>query len=136
MTSFLFMEMILKEKDFREKVKAFDWTVYANKYVAVYCSVEAIIPSWAYMIIAAQLKSQKAVMYFGTADVMKKQVLLERIKNMDVTPYVDKRIVVKGCGDDDMPTEAYALTTQVLLNSVLSVMYGEPCSTVPVYKRK
>jgi hypothetical protein len=62
--------------------------------------------------------------------------LLERIKNMDVTPYVDKRIVVKGCGDDDMPTEAYALTTQVLLNSVLSVMYGEPCSTVPVYKRK
>jgi hypothetical protein len=132
----LFMGMILKEKDFRESLKNFDWSVYKNKYVAVLCSVDAIIPAWAYMLIMTYLQPVAADVYVGSKEEMQKHVFLKRIFSADVAAFVDQRVVVKGCGDVNIDSFAYAEITKVLLPVVKSIMYGEPCSTVPVYKKK
>lgn len=133
---FLFREMILKEKDYRAALLANDWEPYREKNVAIFCSADAIIPVWAYMLVVTYLQSVGATAYFGTKQELKKQLLLQAIGNIDKTEYADKRVVIKGCGDIHVPDEAYVAATQVLLPVVKSVMYGEPCSTVPVYKKK
>lgn len=132
---YLFMGMILKEKDFREALKNFDWSVYQNKSVAIICSADAIIPAWAYMLVVTYLAGVAKDSYVGTADEMKKNILIKNIAAINVNEFADQRIVVKGCGDVNIEGFAYAEITKVLVPVVKSVMYGEPCSTVPVYKR-
>ncbi|MBS1731443.1 MAG: DUF2480 family protein [Bacteroidetes bacterium] len=133
---FLFMELILKEKDFRQSLKDFHWQTFENKYVAVYCSADAIIPLWAYMLSAVYLQQVAKEIFYGTVESMKEQILLNEIEKIDTENFVDKRIVIKGCGDATIPASAYFSITKKLKPFVKSLMYGEPCSTVPVYKKK
>jgi hypothetical protein len=132
----LFMGLILKEKDFREALKTKDWTEFAGKHVAVICSVDAIIPVWAYMLVAAYLQPVAKSLYAGTETELSKHIMHRHIEAIDLTAYEGQRVVVKGCGDVAIEPYAYSAITQKLLPVVKSIMYGEPCSTVPVYKKK
>lgn len=133
---FLFREMILKEKDFRALLLTHDWEAYRNKNVALFCSVDAIIPSWGYMLIASNLEGIAKYIYFGTEAACIQHLSLAQIAQIPTAHYADKRVVLKGCGDVDIPAYAYVGATQLLRPVVKSLMYGEPCSTVPVYKQK
>ncbi len=132
----LFMGLILKEKDFREALKSTDWSQYQNKNVAITCSADAIIPVWAYMLVAAQLEPVAKDVYAGTASEMQKHLFLKSLAGIDIAEFVDGRVVVKGCGDVAIDAFAYAEITRRLRPVAKSIMYGEPCSTVPVYKKK
>jgi len=133
---FLFKEMIVKEKDFRQYVTEYDWQQYEGKHVAVTCSADAIIPMWAYMLVASALHPFANNVYFGTEDAFSQHLMLKAIDAMDAETYTDKRVVIKGCGDQSLPEAAFIAITQKLRPVVKSLMYGEPCSTVPVFKRK
>jgi len=133
---FLFMELILKEKDFRAALASLDWNQYQDKIVGIYCSTDAIIPMWANMLIVAALTPIAKGVYFGEEKKVREQVLLENISLLNAADYTDQRIVVKGCGDAPIGESAYVAITQKLRPTVKSIMYGEPCSTVPVYKKK
>lgn len=133
---YLFMGLILKEKDFREALKALDWSAYQHSYVTITCSADAIIPLWAYMLAAAYLQPVAREVYTGTEAEMTKHLLLQNISAIDPAEFADQRVVVKGCGDVQIDSYAYVAITTRLLPVVKSIMYGEPCSTVPVYKKK
>lgn len=133
---FLFREMIVREKDFRQALAEHSWEQYIGKYVAVTCSVDAIIPMWAYMLISSALSPFAAYVFAGDAGAMTVQLILKNIEAVDAAEYMDKRVVIKGCGDRSMPESAYLAITSKLKPVVKSLMYGEPCSTVPVYKKK
>lgn len=132
----LFMEMILKEKDFREALKTLDWEKYRSRNVGIVCSADAIIPQWAYMLITTYLFGVARFVAVGDADEIKKRLLLKEINTLNTDDYKDTRVVIKGCGDMQISDYAYAEITRVLLPVAKSIMYGEPCSTVPVYKKK
>ena len=132
----LFMELILKEKDFREFVKNHDWTQYDGKYVAVTCTADAIVPAWAYMLLANRLAPYAKEVVFGDADVLETVLFVKQIAKADLEQYRDQRIVLKGCGDIPVPVSAYVELTKKLTPIAKSLMFGEPCSTVPIYKRK
>jgi hypothetical protein len=133
---FLFRELILKEKDFRTALQNHDWTIYSNQTVLVFCSADAIIPVWAYMLVAVYLEPLTTRIYFDNPDSWKRKTLIQNIQQLNITNYTDKRIVIKGCGDVTIDNAAYFEITRRLLPVVKSIMYGEPCSTVPIYKRK
>jgi len=132
---YLFMGLILKEKDFREALKKMDWSVYAGKNVAITCTADAIIPLWAYMLVTTYLQPVATDVFVGTTEEMQKHLFLKNINAIDAAPFNSQRIVVKGCGDVPVGAFAYAELTKHLLPHVKSIMYGEPCSTVPVYKK-
>ena len=132
----LFMGLILKEKDFREALKGLDWSVYSGKNVAVFCSVDAIIPVWAYMLVASYLQPVAKYIYVGTESEMQKHLFLRNLEAIDPEEFRDQRIVVKGCGEIPIDSYAYAEITRLLTSVAKSVMYGEPCSTVPIFKKK
>ncbi len=132
----LFMEMIIKEKDFRETLLNTDWHVYESKVVTVNCSADAIIPMWAYMLVASYLQPYASHVYFGSKEEAGEQYLLDQIRLLDTAEFADKRIVVKGCGDKNVGPAAYLEITNRLRPVVKSIMYGEPCSTVPIFKKK
>jgi hypothetical protein len=133
---YLFMGLILKEKDFRAALQALDWTQYQGKYVAVMCSADAVIPVWAYMLVAAYLQPVAKEVVFGNEEELRKQLLLRNIRQMDVSDFADKRVVIKGCGEVPIGEYAYLEATQLLRPVAKTIMYGEPCSTVPIYKKK
>jgi hypothetical protein len=134
--NFLFMEMLLKEKDFRESLDQHDWSQYENRDVAVYCSTDAIVPMWAYMLVASKLSGIARSIISGTPEEAFKQIFIENIREVNAAAFEGKRVVVKGCGDKPVPEYAYTAISIKLLPVVKSLMYGEPCSTVPVFKRK
>ena len=133
---YLFMELILKEKDFRAALLAEDLTIYQDKIVGIYCSVDVIIPMWANMLIASALQPFAKAIYFGDENKVREQLLLEAINSLNKEDYIDQRVVVKGCGETPIGESAYVAITNKLRPVVKSIMYGEPCSTVPVYKKK
>jgi len=133
---FLFLQQILKEKDFREKLKAIDWSVFTRKNVAVFCSTDAIIPAWAYMLIGSYLQPVAAFFTFGNKETTVEKLLLHNIESLNIEQYKDQRIIVKGCGDKAIPLSAYLEITRLLRPVAKSIMYGEACSSVPVYKSK
>ena len=132
----LFMEMILKEKDFREKIAAHNWEQYKDKYVAITCSADAIVPTWAFMLLAVQLEPFAKKIVFGDLEALETVVFNEVLNMLDVEQYKDGRIIIKGCGKLPVPKYAYVELTRLLKPIAKSIMYGEPCSTVPLYKRK
>ncbi|HEY0299480.1 MAG TPA: DUF2480 family protein [Arachidicoccus sp.] len=132
----LFMEMILKEKDFRQQLKETDWTQYQHRYVAVYCSCDAIIPRWAFMLVATYLQPFAKDFIAGTENDLINKLMTQNIGTIDFIDFQDRRVVIKGCGDLDVSALAYLEITKRLLPYAQSIMYGEPCSTVPVFKRK
>ncbi len=133
---FLFRELILKEKDFRAQLKEHDWQKYQGKRVSITCSTDAIIPMWAYMLVTTYLQPFARHVHAGTEEELLQAVLLERLEALQPEDYRDKRIVIKGCGDRPVPAAAYVAIMQKLQPVVKSLMFGEPCSTVPVFKQK
>ena len=132
----LFMGMILKEKDFREALKNLDWSVYQDKNIALTCSVDAIIPVWAWMLAATYLQPVAKEVVMGDEKELQKTLFLKNIDAIDVKEFEDKRVVIKGCGETPIGDYVYMEVTKVLRPVVKSIMYGEPCSTVPVYKKR
>ena len=134
--TYLFMELILKEKDFRAALLITDWTKYQDKIVGIFCSADAIIPMWANMLVVSALNPYATAVYFGDEKNIREQQLIESITKLNVKDYTNQRVVIKGCGETFIGESAYIAITQKLRPLVKSIMYGEPCSTVPVYKRK
>jgi hypothetical protein len=132
----LFMGLILKEKDFRSALLATDWNLYANANVAITCSADAVIPMWAYMLVASYLQPVAANVVFGDEQKLINTLLLKNLEQVKGEEYTDKRVVVKGCGEVAIPETAYVEITNKLRPFAKSIMYGEPCSTVPIYKKK
>lgn len=133
---FLFMGLILKEKDFREALRQLDLNPFEQALVGVTCSADAIIPQWAYMLISAKISPvAKVVLMADSEEMIRHKYHILQLQQMDVQIYQDKRMVIKGCGEQPMSSEAYLTITNRLMPIAKSIMYGEPCSTVPVYKR-
>ena len=130
----LFHGLILKEQDFRTRLEEHDWAAYKDKYVTIACSADAVIPVWAYMLLSMKLQPFAKSITQGTRQIFLQQYYRELIQNLNPEDYSGRRIVVKGCSDKDVPASAYAEITARLMPVVKSIMYGEPCSTVPVYK--
>ena len=135
MKDYLFMGLILKEKDFREALKVKDLSAYQDKYVSVVCSADAIIPVWAYMLVASYLQPLAKDVIFGDEQFLHKTLFLKNISNLNVENFRDKRVVIKGCGELPVGEFAYLELTKLLRPVAKSIMYGEPCSTVPIYKK-
>ncbi|HEY4149153.1 MAG TPA: DUF2480 family protein [Chitinophagaceae bacterium] len=132
---YLFMGLILKEKDFREALKKLDLSPYRDKLVAVACSADAVIPVWAYMLVASYLQPVARELIAGDEAFLHKTIFLRNINAINIADYADKRVVIKGCGDKPIGEFAYLEITRLLRPVVKSIMYGEPCSTVPVFKK-
>lgn len=133
---YLFMELILKEKEYRETLKNLDWSQFENKIVAITCSADAIIPLWAYMLAVTYMQPFAKDIIFGTAEDVFNGLFLKRLQQIDPKEFEGKRVVVKGCGDKIIPETAFVEITKILRPVVKSIMYGEPCSTVPIFKKK
>ena len=132
---YLFQGLILREKDFRSAIKEEDWSIYEDQILCVFCSTDAIIPVWAYMLISAVASPHAKHVYQGTKEAYIRHHFHLQVSKIDGAQYQDDRIVIKGCSHKPVPPSAYAQITAVLRPYVKSIMYGEPCSTVPVYKR-
>jgi hypothetical protein len=133
---YLFMGLILKEKDFREALKNQDWEVYRKKYVGVTCSADAIIPPWAYMLAASYLQPVAKDVIMGDEKEVHKTIFLQNIQGIDVNEFAGQRVVVKGCGETPIGEFAYMEVTKRLRPVAKTIMYGEPCSTVPIFKKQ
>ncbi|MGK7391810.1 MAG: DUF2480 family protein [Candidatus Cyclobacteriaceae bacterium M2_1C_046] len=131
----LFQGIILREKDFRQFVKEQDWSVYKDKNVALTCSVDAIVPTWAYMLLTVNLAPYAHTVVFGEKEDLEKALYQEALAKVDVEEFRDKKIVIKGCSKYNVPPAAYVEITRLLQPVASSIMYGEPCSTVPLYKK-
>jgi len=132
----LYERMILREKDFRGQVKNHNWSQYQGAYVAVYCSEDAIIPQWAYMLLGTALEPHAKKIVYGSTKMLETILLEEAFNQADLEQYRDKRLIIKGCSDLPIPPQAYLSLTTRLKPIAKSIMYGEACSTVPIYKRK
>jgi hypothetical protein len=130
----LFHELILKEKDFRDFIKENNWSVYQDKFVAVTCTADAIVPTWAFMLISIALQPFATHIVFGTLETLETVVFAEAMSKIVYDEYTDKRIVIKGCSNLPVPLNAYVELVKKLKPVAKSIMYGEPCSTVPLYK--
>lgn len=133
---FLFRGLILKEKDFREALKSHDWQQYAYKWIPLTCTTDAIIPMWAYMLVTTYLKPVAREVIFGNEEDMINYYVLKKIELLDPADFEEKRLVIKGCGNRPVSASAYVAIMKKLQPVVKSLMFGEPCSTVPVYKQK
>ncbi len=133
---YLFMGLILKEKDFRASLAALDCTIYTNKNVGIVCTADAIIPMWANMLIASLLEPHANQVFFGNEEDIIAAAITHNINQIDSSLYTDQRVVVKGCGELQIPATAYVAITNKLRPVAKSIMYGEPCSTVPIYKKR
>ena len=131
----LFQEMILKERDFRSFLKEHDWSQYADKNVAIHCSVDAIVPTWAFMLLANKLQPHAKNVVFGNLEDLEKELFNQALSKIKAEEYVDAKVVVKGCSKVEVPVSTYVEITRMLPPYAASIMYGEPCSTVPIYKK-
>jgi hypothetical protein len=134
--SFLHQGLMLKEKDFREQIKVHDWSVYTGKLIALHCSTDAIVPTWSYMLLALSLEPYAKKVVFGDLNDLEKQLFAEKLAKLDVDQYNGARVVIKGCGDSRVPLNAYVQIASLLKSHAKAIMFGEPCSTVPLFKSK
>jgi hypothetical protein len=135
-SSVLVEGLMLREKDFREFINSNDWSPYSDKHLHVYCSTDAIVPTWAYMLLSSKLSGVAKSCVFGTKSEMKKMLWLNLVENMDYERFAGERVIVKGCATEAIDEAVYMLLAQNLTPIVKSLMFGEPCSTVPIYKKK
>lgn len=131
----LFQGLILREKDFREHVKDHSWGDYKDKLVSIVCTADAVVPTWAYMLLAVALRPYAKRVFFGSVEEMEKELFHEKLMSIDWAQYSGAKVVVKGCSDVHVPVSAYVEATSRLSGVAASIMYGEPCSTVPIYKK-
>ena len=133
---FLFEGIILKEKAFRNTLKEFDFSVYTDKIVALYCSSDAIVPMWAFMLLTSYLNNSASKIHFGTKEEVFQKIFSDNIDAIDATEFENKKVIVKGCGQVPLTETLYIAITKKLQNTVSSLMFGEACSAVPVLKKK
>ena len=133
---FLFEGIILKEKAFRNTLKEFDFSVYTDKIVALYCSSDAIVPMWAFMLLTSYLNNSASKIHFGTKEEVFQKIFSDNIDAIDATEFENKKVIVKGCGQVPLTEALYIAITKKLQNTVSSLMFGEACSAVPVFKKK
>ena len=131
----LFQGMILREKDLREFVKEHDWSKYEGKNISLTCSEDAIVPTWAYMLVATKLEGVANKVVMGSLETLEYALYQDALRKIDAQEFADKPIVIKGCGNLPVPDLAYVELTMLLKPYAKSIMYGEPCSTVPLYKK-
>ena len=132
---YLFQGLVLREKEFRAALAQVNWVDFRDRVLLVYCSTDAIVPTWAYMLVAANASPYAGEVYFGTEAAYRSDQILTAIAQLDPSEYQDARVVVKGCSKEEVPERAYVELLVKLQPHVKSLMYGEPCSTVPVFKR-
>lgn len=132
---YLFQGLILREKDFRAFVKANDWSAMAGKNVAVHCSVDAIVPTWAYMLLATEIEPFANIVIFGGLEQLEQALYQQALSQINWENFKGAKVVIKGCGNLPVPDYAYVEATRQLRKYAASIMYGEPCSTVPIYKK-
>ena len=132
----LFNGLVLKEKDFRDYVKTHDWSIYKDTYVALTCSTDAIIPAWAFMLITIELEAFAKKVSVGNLEHLESLIYQDLINSIDVIEYKDKPIIIKGCSNKPIPINAYTMIVNKLKPIAKSIMYGEACSSVPLYKNK
>ena len=132
----LFMGLILKEKEFRQFLKENDWSIYKDKYVAIICSEDAIIPQWAFMLLTLHLQPHARLVHIGDVESLEERIFLNELQKVDFSSFENTRVVIKGCSKVTVPSAVYSEVTQRLFPYVKSLMFGEPCSTVPLFKRK
>jgi hypothetical protein len=132
----LFMGLMLKEKDFRAFIKENDWTQYQDKYVAIVCSADAIVPVWAYMLLATKLEGVAKDYLFGTAEELEKHLITKELDKISFEDFKGKPVVIKGCSELPIPQAIYVEVTKRMLPYAQKISYGEPCSTVPVYSKR
>ena len=133
---FLFEGIFLKEKEFRTSLKEFDFSAYTNKTVALNCSTDAIVPMWAFMLITSYLNNIASEIHFGTKEEVFQKKFSENIDSFDASEFEGKKVIVKGCGQIPLTEALYIAITKKLQNTVNSLMFGEACSAVPVFKKK
>jgi len=132
---FLFRELMLKEKDFRDQLENFDWAQYEGTYLSVYCSSDAIIAPWAWMLITAHAANHANQVFIAKPDHIREILFRRELEVHDWDQYNDKFVILKGCSDVNVPQNIYALATEKLVNRARKIMYGEACSNVPVWKK-
>ncbi|RRO20312.1 DUF2480 family protein [Flavobacteriaceae bacterium 14752] len=136
LSQWLYEGFILKEKEFRQALKNYDWTPYKNGFIALYCSTDAIVPAWAYMLVSTYLHPIAKKVIVGSIEELNTILYAEAIQNLDLSDYKNKPVIVKGCSDKPVSQTAYLLLIQRLQPLVKSLMFGEACSAVPLYKPK
>ncbi|MDC1161934.1 DUF2480 family protein [Tenacibaculum sp.] len=134
--SWLYEELILREKDFREQVKNHNWSQYQDSYISLTCSVDAIIPSWAYLLLTTKLAPFVKKIVVGNLELLETVIYQDIINSMNVSEFIEKPIIIKGCANKPIPSSAYTLLVQKLQPIAKTIMFGEACSTVPLYKKK
>jgi len=133
---FLFQGIVLKEKEFRQSLKEFDFSIYTNTTVALNCSADAIVPMWAFMLVTSYLNSVNSDIHFGVKEDVFQQIFTNNINEIDSSEFESKKVIVKGCGQIPLTEALYIAITKKLQNTVSSLMFGEACSAVPVLKNK
>lgn len=131
----LFQELVLREKEFRKYVNDHDWSQYQDNYIAINCTADAIIPAWAYMLVTINLEPFAKKIVLGSLEDLETSVYQNIIANLNLENYKDKPIIIKGCSKKPVPTSAYLMLTSHLKPVVKSIMFGEACSFVPLYKK-
>lgn len=132
----LYEGLVLREKEFRQRVKEYDWSQHQDQYVALTCTTDAIIPAWAYMLLTISLKPYANRVCTGDLEMLETMLYQDIINGFDAEPFIDKPVIIKGCANKPVPVNAYILLTERLKPHAKSIMYGEACSSVPLYKKK
>ncbi len=133
---YLYMELMLREKDFRAALEVVNWEAYRDKVIAVYCSTDAILAHWAFMLVASKAAGIASDVIFGTPEQIKEKLHLERLEKQDWSQYEGKKVLFKGCSQEELSASVYTRATQLILPWTDKLMYGEACSFVPVFSRK
>ncbi len=133
---FLWQGLVVKEKDFRAAVKAYNWSQFKDKLVAISCSTDAIIPSWAFMLVSLAIAPFAKKVGLGTLNDLERDLFTASLAKLDISEFTDQRVIIKGCSDFPVPEMAYIAIAQILQPITKSLMFGEACSTVPLFKQK
>lgn len=135
-SQWLWQGFVLREKEFREALKDFDWQQFSGSYVALYCSTDAIVPAWAYMLITVYLQPYAKLIAQGSVEQLQANLYTQILEKVDYTPFEGKPVIIKGCSKKPVPQEAYVTAAQKLMPYAKSIMFGEACSSVPLFKKK
>ena len=136
LSQWLYEGLILKEKEYRAHLNAHEWSTYQDQFISLHCSTEAILPAWAFLLLTTYLQPFARKVVIGSIQDLEVQLFSEEIQLLDVTPFKDKPVIIKGCSDKTVPQDAYVKLITKLQPVVKSLFFGEACSSVPLYKRK
>jgi hypothetical protein len=135
LADYLFQGLVLREKEFRVALKGLDWNQFADKWVAVTCSADAIVPTWAFMLVCTYLEGMAKGYCVGDLEALEQYIVEETLSKLPLESFKDRSVVVKGCSKVAIPLYAYGRLVSLIQGEAKSLMFGEPCSTVPLYKK-